>query len=103
MKIVLMMLIGGQSTCLDGGNGGIEIEPVDGGAEHGGAARHGRFHRHFGHVRLRGSQAEPVGAPVHQPVRRDDAALFQHAHFQVVDRVVPRGGHPVRAGTRLRR
>ena len=47
--------------------------------------------------------AESIGALVHQFMRRDDAALLQHPHFQVVDRIVPRGRNPVRTRTRLRR
>lgn len=68
-----------------------------------GTARDGWLHRDPGHVRFRGSEAEPVGASVHQPLRGDDATLLQHAHIQEFDRELPGRGHPVRRGGRLRR
>lgn len=68
-----------------------------------GTARDGWVHRDPGHVRFRGSEAEPVGASVHQPLRGDDATLLQHAHIQEFDRELPGRGHPVRRGGRLRR
>lgn len=39
---------------------------------------------------------------MHQPVRRDAAALLQHARLQVLHRVVPGGRGPVRPSRRLR-